>query len=166
MQQHAEVIEHKEKIRNATKVSAYGINFDSKLELYTYEALMKAGIAAEYQPKRFEVFPAFNCPGALSFEGDLVSKKNKSKKVHSTTQGEFKTSPKVKPVTYTPDFVGEDFIIECKGHPNESFPLRCKMFKYVIKDTDYRYYIVKNQKQVDIMINHIKKIQNGKQEVS
>lgn len=153
----------KEKVKNATKVSAYGINFDSKLELYTYEALMNAGIPAEYQPKRFEVFPSFNCPGNMCFEGDLVIKKNKSKKVHSTTLGEFKSSPSVKSVTYTPDFVGKDFIIECKGHPNESFPLRCKMFKYVIKDTDYKYYIVKNQKQVDIMIKHLKKTQDGEQ---
>ena len=156
----------KGKIRNATKVSAYGIDFDSKLELYTYEALMKAGIPAEYQPKHFEVLPSFDCPTAMKFEGDLVDKKNKKNKVHSTTSGEFKPSPKVKAVTYTPDFVGDDFVIECKGHPNESFPLRCKMFKYVIKDTNYRYYIVKNQKQVDIMINHIKKAKDGKQEIS
>lgn len=158
--------ESKGKIKNATKVSAYGMTFDSKLELYTYEALMKAGINASYQPKHFEVFPSFECPGAMSFEGSLVEKKNKKKKVHSTTIGEFKDSPKVKAVTYTPDFIGDDFIIECKGHPNESFPLRCKMFKYVIKDTNYKYYIVKNQKQVDIMINHLKKTKDGKQEIS
>lgn len=151
------------KVRNATKVSAYGITFDSKLELYTYEALMKAGIPAEYQPKHFEVFPAFEFQGAMKFDGDWVVKKGKRKKVHSTTLGTFKSDPKVKAITYTPDFIGDTFIIECKGHPNESFPLRCKLFKYTVKDSGLKYYIVKNQKQVDAMIKQIK---DGKQEIS
>ncbi len=31
---------------------------------------------------------------------------------------------------YTPDFVGDSFIIETKGRANDAFPLRWKMFKY------------------------------------
>ena len=34
----------KGKVKNATAVDAYGLHFRSKLELYTYEAFMKAGI--------------------------------------------------------------------------------------------------------------------------
>ena len=34
--------------------------------------------------------------------------------------------------TYTPDFVGNGFIIETKGNPNEAFPLRWKLFKKLI----------------------------------
>ena len=34
----------KSRVKNATKVDAYGLHFRSKLELYTYEAFMKAGI--------------------------------------------------------------------------------------------------------------------------
>jgi hypothetical protein len=36
---------------------------------------------------------------------------------------------KILPITYKPDFVGRDFVIECKGRANESFPLRWKLFK-------------------------------------
>jgi len=36
---------------------------------------------------------------------------------------------KILPITYKPDFVGRDFIIECKGRANEAFPLRWKLFK-------------------------------------
>ena len=36
---------------------------------------------------------------------------------------------KVLGIKYTPDFEGKDFIIECKGRPNDTFPLRWKMFK-------------------------------------
>ena len=33
---------------------------------------------------------------------------------------------------YTPDFVNDKFIIECKGRANESFPMRWKLFKRMI----------------------------------
>ena len=36
---------------------------------------------------------------------------------------------KILNIKYTPDFVSDSFIIECKGRANESFPLRWKMFK-------------------------------------
>ena len=40
---------------------------------------------------------------------------------------------KILPIKYTPDFVSDSFIIECKGRANESFPLRWKMFKKYLK---------------------------------
>ena len=36
------------------------------------------------------------------------------------------------PIKYTPDFIGDDFIIETKGRANESFPMRWKMFKILV----------------------------------
>ena len=33
------------------------------------------------------------------------------------------------PIKYTPDFIGDNFIIETKGRANESFPMRWKLFK-------------------------------------
>ena len=36
------------------------------------------------------------------------------------------------PIKYTPDFIGEDFIIETKGRANESFPIRWKLFKRLL----------------------------------
>ena len=39
---------------------------------------------------------------------------------------------RILPIKYTPDFIGEDFIIETKGRANESFPMRWKLFKQLI----------------------------------
>lgn len=47
----------KGRVRNATSVDKYGIHFRSKLELYTYEAFMKAGIPVKYEPKHFTLVP-------------------------------------------------------------------------------------------------------------
>ena len=53
----------KGKVKNATAVDAYGIHFRSKLELYTYEAFMKAGIPVKYEPKHFTLLKSFEWMG-------------------------------------------------------------------------------------------------------
>lgn len=120
------------KVRNATKVDAYGIRFRSKLELYTYEAFMKAGIPVLYEPKHFELLPKFEYLGE-----------------------------KIRPITYLPDFIGKyngfRFIVECKGLMGDSFPLRYKLFKHYLKKhrSKAKCYLVRNHKQVDEMIEDI-----------
>ena len=47
------------RVKNATKVDKYGLHFRSKLECYTYEAFMKAGIPVEYEPKHFTLLNKF-----------------------------------------------------------------------------------------------------------
>lgn len=119
----------KGRVRNATKVTKYGINFRSKLECYTYEAFMEAGIPVKYEPKHFELLPRFEYLGE-----------------------------KIRPITYLPDFIGKNFIVECKGLMGDSFPLRYKLFKYYLKRhrSKKRCYLVRNHKQVDEMIKDIK----------
>ena len=119
----------KGRVKNATKVTKYGINFRSKLECYTYEAFMEAGIPVKYEPKRFELLPRFEYLGE-----------------------------KIRPITYLPDFIGKNFIVECKGLMGDSFPLRYKLFKYYLKRhrSKKRCYLVRNHKQVDEMIKDIK----------
>lgn len=119
----------KGRVRNATKVSKYGINFRSKLECYTYEAFMNAGISVQYEPKHFTLLPKFEY-----------------------------LNEKIRPITYLPDFIGKDFIVECKGLMGDSFPLRYKLFKYYLKKhrSKKRCYLVRNHKQVDEMIKDIK----------
>lgn len=65
-------------------------------------------------------------------------------------------------MTYLPDFVGKDFIIECKGLMRDSFPLRWKIFKYTLMQSkaNYKLYLVRNQKQVDAMIDELKTKKN------
>lgn len=66
---------------------------------------------------------------------------------------------KYRAMTYLPDFVGDNFIIECKGYPNEAWPLREKLFRYYLYSNDIQvdFYIVHNQKEVDELIKKLKK---------
>ena len=109
----------KGKVRNATKVDKYGIHFRSKLELYTYEAFMNAGIPVLYEPKHFTLLEKFEYNGE-----------------------------KIRPITYLPDFIGKyngmRFIVECKGLMGDSFPLRYKLFfSHQNKQTYLNYSIQK-----------------------
>ena len=117
------------RIKNATPTQYDGIKFRSKLEVYTYKKLKEANIYAEYEQYRYMLLPSF------IFENKTV-----------------------RAITYLPDFVGSNFIIECKGFPNEAWPLREKLFKYYLTNNmpNYSFYLVRNQKQVDELINKLK----------
>ena len=72
---------------------------------------------------------------------------------------------KILPIKYTPDFVGSNFIIECKGRANESFPMRWKLFKKYVnwKMKHVTLYKPQNQKECDEVIKLIiKKSKNEK----
>ena len=122
------------------KVTVDGIKFASGLEAYMYKALKKARIKAQYEQRSFELIPPFEF-------------KNFSYERQSNGKGEYKDRghKKILNISYTPDFIGRGFIIECKGRANESFPLRWKMFKkYVIKHLPgVKLYKPQNQKECD-----------------
>ena len=120
------------KVKNVTPTQLDGIKFRSKLEAYTYKKLKEANIYAEYEQYRYMLLPSF------IFENKTV-----------------------RAITYLPDFVGSNFIIECKGFPNEAWPLREKLFKYYLTNNmpNYSFYLVRNQKQVDELV---KKLKDGK----
>ena len=117
------------KVKNATPTQLDGIKFRSKLEAYTYKKLKEAKIYAEYEQHRYMLLPSF------IFENKTV-----------------------RAITYLPDFVGSDFIIECKGFPNEAWPLREKLFKYYLTNNmpNYSFYLVRNQRQVDELVKKLK----------
>ena len=98
----------------AKKVTYDGIKFASGLEKYMYQALKKA----KYEGKTYEIIKGFN------FKNSCIAKAANGK-------GEYKErgNKKILPIKYTPDFIGSNFIIECKGRANESFPIRWKLFK-------------------------------------
>lgn len=120
------------------KVVFDGITFASGLEKYMYIALKKAGIKAEYEGETFELIPSFH------FYDDCYERQSNGK-------GDFidRGHKKVLNISYTPDFVGEDFIIECKGRANESFPIRWKLFKQKISLSGIALYKPQNQKDCD-----------------
>jgi len=130
----------------AKKVTFDGIKFASGLEKYMYVALKKAKIKSKYEGETFIVQQGFN------FE-------NESYERQSNGKGELvnRGQKKILPIKYTPDFVSDSFIIECKGRANESFPLRWKMFKKYVNDNLKHVILYKpqNQKECDEVIKLI-----------
>ena len=133
------------------KVVFDGITFASGLEKYMYQVLKKAGIKAKYEGETYTLIDSFNFM-TTSYERQ------------SNGKGEFKDrgNKKILPIKYTPDFVGDKFIIECKGRANESFPMRWKLFKRLIniKQQYVTLYKPQNQKECDQVVELI--IKNNK----
>ena len=131
----------------AKKVSFDGIQFQSGLEVYMYKALKEASIVAEYEPMSYTLLEGFDLEG-ICFEKQANGK------------GEYKDRgcKKVLPIKYKPDFVGRDFVIECKGRANESFPLRWKLFKswIALQAPMIALFKPQNQKDCDYTIQQIK----------
>ena len=132
------------------KVTCDGIAFASGLEKYMYLALRKAKIKADYEGETFTLIDGF--------EFDTTSYERQS-----NGKGEFKNrgDKKILPIRYTPDFVSlkNEFIIECKGRANESFPMRWKLFKRYINRCypHVTLYKPQNQKECDQVIELITK---------
>ncbi len=130
----------------AKKKIVDGIEFKSGLEAYMYTALKNAGIKAEYEGTTFELVPSFISP-------------NESYERTGNGKGEFKErgNKKILNLKYTPDFIGDNFIIECKGRANESFPLRWKLFKkYMAENYPVTtLYKPQNQKECDETVSLI-----------
>lgn len=119
------------KVKNATPTIIDGIKFKSKLEANTYAILKQNNIFAEYESFKFILLDSFE------FDGKKLRK-----------------------MTYTPDFVGTDFIIECKGLPTDAFKLKWKLFQWHLKESGlenkYKLHLIHNLKELDKAIDEIK----------
>jgi len=124
----------------AKKVSCDGINFASGLERYTYMALKKNKLFEGYENEVFQLVESFD------FDNESFEKQANGKGDY-TNRGQ----KKILGIKYTPDFIGKDYIIECKGRANESFPLRWKLFKLWLTNNKIgkTLYKPQNQKEVD-----------------
>ena len=134
----------------AKKVTFDGIQFASGLEKYMYKALKEAKVKAIYEGQTYVLQEAFmfdvdSYERQANGKGDMVNRGQK----------------KILNIKYTPDFISDSFIIECKGRANESFPIRWKMFKkYVNKYLKHvTLYKPQNQKECDEVIELITKNQ-------
>ena len=129
------------------KISYDGHNFASGLEKYMYRALKKSKIKAKYEGETFVLLNGFH------FENEVYERQANSK-------GEFinRGEKRILPIKYTPDFIGDDFIIETKGRPNESFPIRWKLFKKLVTEQFPSYILFKpqNHKECDRVIEILK----------
>ena len=131
----------------AKKITYDGINFASGLERYTYMALKKEKLFEYYEGEVFQLIESFD------FSNESYEKQANGKGDY-TNRG----SKKVLGIKYTPDFTGKDYIIECKGRANESFPLRWKLFKLWLTKNNIgkTLYKPQNQKEVDLTIQLIR----------
>ena len=131
----------------AKKITYDGINFASGLERYTYMALKKNKLFEGYENEVFQLIEGFN------FDNESYEKQANGKGDY-TDRGQ----KKILGIKYTPDFVGKDYIIECKGRANESFPIRWKLFKLWLTQNKIGKILYKpqNQKEVDRTIQIIK----------
>ena len=128
------------------KVIYDGIKFASGLEKYMYIALKESGLRAEYEGETFTLVPSYY------FSNEAYERCANGK-------GEFKDrgNKKILNIKYTPDFIGDGFIIECKGRANESFPIRWKMFKKHVEKymNEVTLYKPQNHKECDATIRLI-----------
>ena len=111
-----------------------------------YIALKKAKIHAVYEGATFVLqehfmFDVDSYERQANGKGDMVNRGQK----------------KIQNIKYTPDFVSDSFIIECKGRANESFPMRWKLFKLLVTQQfpDTVLYKPQNQAECDRTIQLI-----------
>lgn len=115
-----------------------------------YLLLKSHKIPSKYEGTKFTIIDGFQLPFS-SYE-----KTPKKKFLHD------KGHKKILPITYTPDFVDTQnpprFIIECKGNPNERFPLVWKLFKryLTINNIHADLFVPRNQKDCLEVIKLIK----------
>lgn len=144
------------KIRNANPKFYDGIQFLSKLEVYAYKQLKENNLQFKYEPETFTLWEGFQ-PENLGMvfgprskvKRDLVDKRRKQIDM-----------------TYTPDFkvVKGNHVIfmETKGFPNDSFPIKRKMFLKLLEEKNdgntYHFLEPSNQKWVREAINLIKEL--------
>ena len=127
----------KRKIKSKKQVID-GIEFKSKLEAYMYTCLKREKIPTTYEGEVYTLMGGFYF-GLKSYErqsnakGDMVDRGNK----------------KIRGITYKPDFVGDGYIIECKGFANESFSLRWKLFKKHLVGVGLDVLLFKPQKRTE-----------------
>jgi len=116
-----------------------------------YMALRKNKIKAKYEGETFVLHAGFH------FENEVYERQSNGK-------GDYKNRgcKRILPIKYTPDFIGDTFIIETKGRANESFPMRWKLFKRLIVEQfpGVTLYKPQNQKECDETVRLILLKQN------
>lgn len=128
---------YNKKVMNAKRLVVDDIQFRSKLEAFCYQKLKENGIDTEYEKRIYTILEGFD------YKGDYV-----------------------RPITYKPDFTADDFILECKGYPNDAWPIRLKLWKQFMNKylPNVDYYIPRNQKQILDVIELIKQKRHDKQQ--
>lgn len=125
------------KYRNQ-KLTYQGIEFDSKLELYTYQIFKDAGFDIKRTTESFTLQDGFS--------------------LFDLEKGKIK---RYRPITFKDDFyieLGDKTLrIECKGYSARDYPLRKKLFLSKYGDK-YNFVEIKNQKHCLQILEKVKKL--------
>lgn len=117
------------KILNTQPKEYKGIKYRSTLEANCAKIFDEYNIKVRYEPFKIILLPKFIYNGVT-----------------------------IRSITYTPDFVGNGFIIECKGYPNDNWHDKRKWVMYHIKHKmpEYVFYEIHNVTQLKTLLNKIK----------
>lgn len=140
------------KVRNAAKMELPdGTKFRSKLELFTYQKLLEAGIDDfSYEKDKFILQDAFE------FTDDSYEAFESTKDGHKT-KGFNIASNKIRSMSYLPDFTRIDastkqgWIIEVKGWATDQFDLKWKLFKHYLVVNGYNVTLFKPNTQGNVL---------------
>ena len=110
------------RIQNVHPKEYKGVKYKSTLEAETAEALDNMGLPIRYEERRITILEGFRCP----YQKD-----------------------KVRDVTYKPDFLIGDIIIECKGFETPEWMLKKKLiFKYLMEhEPEAIFYQIKDSRR-------------------
>lgn len=148
------------KVKNAQKVIHDGVQFQSNLEKTMYNALTDAGYIINkdffYESDSAVLIESFK------ITNDIWINKRSNKTYILDTKS-------IRPTRYTPDFSETNdlktskWIIEVKGNPNESFPLRFKLFKmWLLKyNPTCTVYVPSNKAQCEETVKLILSSENS-----
>ena len=139
------------KILNAKLTSYNDINFKSKLEVACYKKLAASGLSFAYEPETIIIWQGNKITNTVGYFPD----KNKMLVP--------KTNYKLRDITYTPDFKivykGYTIYIDSKGHVNDVYPLKKKMFlQYLNNKVKHLFFEPHSVKQMVQTIDIIKKL--------
>lgn len=142
------------KYKNKIKI-LNGVRYRSQLELTCATLLTQNNIAFEYEPYEVRLVDSAVYPGVI------YEKKTKRKqKVYSPSRGNIRS------ISYTPDFVGDNWIIETKGYETPEFKLKWKLFQHELIKQGISPHLFKPTSKREILetINLIKQLEHVKKE--
>lgn len=140
------------KVRNAKSMELPdGTKFRSKLELFTYQKLLEAGIDDfSYEKDKFILQDAFEFPNDSYEAFESTKDGHKTKGFNITTN-------KIRSMSYLPDFTKIDpltkkgWIIEVKGWATDQFDLKWKLFKHYLVANGYDITLFKPNTQGNVL---------------
>lgn len=144
------------KIKNATKLELpNGLKFRSKLELFTYNKLLEAGISDfRYEMDKFVLQEAFEYPYDSIELYETNKQDGNGKKINVKYFND--VDHKIRSMTYLPDFtcIKEDksgWILEVKGYATDQFDLKWKLFKKYLIGNGYTVTLYKPNNQQNVI---------------